>query len=79
MTKIAKTVATLLAGGLALSILTGSASAAFTRNGLTPNGLTPNGLTPNGLNLNGEVGSQVKLDTSVQSIELSDGTVVELR
>ena len=90
MTKLTKTVTAFLMGGLALSAMNSGAAAeiatnALTPNALTPNALTPNALTPNALTLNaltpngqGAVPS-IDLSSSIQSIELSNGTVVVLR
>jgi hypothetical protein len=53
---------------------------ALTPNALTPNALTPNALTPNALTPNGQRGMPfLDLSSSIESIELSNGTVVMLR
>ena len=53
---------------------------ALTPNALTPNALTPNALTPNALTPNGHGAIPfIDLSSSVESIELSNGTVVVLR
>ena len=53
---------------------------ALTPNALTPNALTPNALTPNALTPNGQgAAPSIDLSSSIESIELSNGTVVVLR
>ncbi len=53
---------------------------ALTPNALTPNALTPNALTPNALTPNGQGAMPfIDLSSSIESIELSNGTVVVLR
>ncbi len=53
---------------------------ALTPNALTPNALTPNALTPNALTPNGQGAMpSIDLSSSIESIELSNGTVVVLR
>jgi hypothetical protein len=53
---------------------------ALTPNALTPNALTPNALTPNALTPNGQrTMPSIDLSSSVESIELSNGTIVLLR
>ncbi len=53
---------------------------ALTPNALTPNALTPNALTPNALTPNGQrTIPSIDLSSSIESIELSNGTVVVLR
>ncbi len=90
MTKMTKTVTAFLMGGLALAAMNSGAAAEITTNALTPNALTPNALTPNALTPNaltpnaltpngqGAVPS-IDLSSSIESIELSNGTVVALR
>ena len=85
MTKMTKTVTAFLMGGLALAAMSSGAAAeiatnALTPNALTPNALTPNALTPNALTPNGQGAiPSVDLSSSIESIELSNGTVVVLR
>ena len=85
MSKIARTVTAFLMGGLALAAMNSGAVAeiatnALTPNALTPNALTPNALTPNALTPNGHGAIPfIDLSSSVESIELSNGTVVVLR
>ena len=53
---------------------------ALTPNALTLNALTPNALTPNALTPNGQGAIPfIDLSSSIESIELSNGTVVVLR
>ena len=53
---------------------------ALTPNALTPNALTPNALTPNALTPNGQKAIPfIDLSSSIESVELSNGTVVVLR
>ena len=75
MNKITKTVTAFLMGGLALAAMTSGAAAEITTNALTPNALTPNALTPNGQ----RTIPSIDLSSSIESIELSNGTVVVLR
>ena len=90
MIKIKKTVTAFLMSGLALAAMNSGAAAeiatnaltpnALTPNALTPNALTPNALTPNALTPNGQRAAPfIDLSSSIESIELSDGTVVMLR
>jgi hypothetical protein len=95
MIKITKTVTAFLMGGLALAAMNSGAAAeiatnaltpnaltpnALTPNALTPNALTPNALTPNALTPNGQKAIPfIDLSSSIESIELSNGTVVVLR
>jgi hypothetical protein len=95
MSKITKTVTAFLMGGLALAAMNSGAAAeittnaltphaltpnALTPNALTPNALTPNALTPNALTPNGQrTIPSIDLSSSIESIELSNGTVVVLR
>jgi hypothetical protein len=90
MIKIKKTVTAFLMSGLALAAMNSGAAAeiatnaltpnALTPNALTPNALTPNALTPNALTPNGQRGMPfLDLSSSIESIELSNGTVVMLR
>ena len=95
MTKMTKTVTAFLMGGLALAAMNSGATAeiatnaltpnaltpnALTPNALTPNALTPNALTPNALTPNGQAAKpSIDLSSSIESIELSNGTVVALR
>jgi hypothetical protein len=95
MTKMTKTVTAFLMGGLALAAMNSGAVAeiatnaltpnaltpnALTPNALTPNALTPNALTPNALTPNGQGAMpSIDLSSSIESIELSNGTVVVLR
>ena len=90
MTKMTKTVTAFLMGGLALAAMNSGAVAeiatnaltpnALTPNALTPNALTPNALTPNALTPNGQGAvPSIDLSSSIESIELSNGTVVVLR
>ena len=90
MIKIKKTVTAFLMGGLALTAMNSGAAAeiatnaltpnALTPNALTPNALTPNALTPNALTPNGQRATPfIDLSSSIESIELSNGTVVVLR
>ncbi len=90
MIKMTKTLPAFLIGGLALAAMTSGAAAeiamnaltpnALTPNALTPNALTPNALTPNALTPNGQGAMPfIDLSSSIESIELSNGTVVVLR
>jgi hypothetical protein len=90
MIKITKTVTAFLLGGLAFAAMNSGAAAeiatnaltpnALTPNALTPNALTPNALTPNALTPNGQRAMpSIDLSSSIESIELSNGTVVVLR
>ena len=94
MIKITKTVTAFLMGGLALAAMNSGAGAeiatnaltpnaltpnALTPNALTPNALTPNALTPNALTPNGRAIPSIDLSSSLESIELSNGTIVVLR
>jgi hypothetical protein len=90
MIKITKTVTAFLMGGLALAAMSSGATAeiaanaltpnALTPNALTPNALTPNALTPNALTPNGQKAIPfIDLSSSIESVELSNGTVVVLR
>jgi hypothetical protein len=90
MIKITKTVTAFLMGGLALAAMNSGATAeiaanaltpnALTPNALTPNALTPNALTPNALTPNGQKAIPfIDLSSSIESVELSNGTVVVLR
>ncbi len=85
MTKMTRTVTAFLMGGLALAAMSSGAAAeiatnALTPNALTPNALTPNALTPNALTPNGQGAMpSIDLSSSIESIELSNGTVVVLR
>ena len=90
MIKIKKTVTAFLMSGLALAAMNSGAAAeiatnaltpnALTPNALTPNALTPNALTPNALTPNGQRAAPfIDLSSSIESIELSNGTVVVLR
>ena len=85
MITIKKTVTAFLMGGLALTAMNSGAAAeiatnALTPNALTPNALTPNALTPNALTPNGQRATPfIDLSSAIESIELSNGTVVVLR
>jgi hypothetical protein len=85
MSKITKTVTAFLMGGLALAAMNSGAAAEITTNALTPNALTPNALTPNALTPNALTPNgqrtipSIDLSSSIESIELSNGTVVVLR
>jgi hypothetical protein len=85
MNKITKTVTAFLMGGLALAAMNSGAAAEITTNALTPNALTPNALTPNALTPNALTPNgqrtipSIDLSSSIESIELSNGTVVVLR
>ena len=70
MTKMTRTVTAFLMGSLTLAAMSSGAAAEIATNALTPNALTPNG--------QGAIPS-IDLSSSIESIELSNGTVVVLR